>query len=39
MKLYNDYFSVFGFPQRLMSDQGTGFIRKSDPSPMQPPGD
>ena len=25
MKLYNEYFSVFGFPQRLMSDQGTGF--------------
>ena len=23
--LYNEYFSVFGFPQRLMSDQGTGF--------------
>ena len=22
--LYNEYFSVFGFPQRLMSDQGTG---------------
>ena len=26
--LYNEYFSVFGFPQRLMSDQGTGFISK-----------
>ena len=23
--LYNNYFSVFGFPQRLMSDQGTKF--------------
>ena len=23
--LYNEYFSVFGFPQRLMSDQGTWF--------------
>ena len=23
--LYNNYFSVFGFPQRLMSDQGTEF--------------
>ena len=28
MKLYNEYFSVFGFPQRLMSDQGTGFTGK-----------
>ena len=27
-KLYNEYFSVFGFPQRLMSDQGTGFTGK-----------
>ena len=27
-KLYNDYFSVFGFPQQLMSDQGTGFTGK-----------
>ena len=26
--LYNEYFSVFGFPQRLMSDQGTGFTAK-----------
>ena len=26
--LYNEYFSVFGFPQRLMSDQGTGFASK-----------
>ena len=26
--LYNKYFSVFGFPQRLMSDQGTGFTGK-----------
>ena len=26
--LYNEYFSVFGFPQRLMSDQGTGFTSK-----------
>ena len=26
--LYNNYFSVFGFPQRLMSDQGTEFCRK-----------
>ena len=25
--LYNNYFSVFGFPQRLMSDQGTEFCR------------
>ena len=25
--LYNDYFSVFGFPQRLTSDQGTRFTR------------
>ena len=24
--LYNNYFSVFGFPQHLMSDQGTEFI-------------
>ena len=23
--LYNNYFSVFGFPQRIMSDQGTEF--------------
>ena len=23
--LYNNYFSVFGFPQKLMSDQGTEF--------------
>ena len=23
--LYNNYFSIFGFPQRLMSDQGTEF--------------
>ena len=27
-KLYNEYFSVFGFPQQLMSDQGTGFTGK-----------
>ena len=26
--LYNEYFSMFGFPQRLMSDQGTGFTSK-----------
>ena len=26
--LYNNYFSVFGFPQCLMSDQGTEFGRK-----------
>ena len=26
--LYNEYFSVFGFPQRLMSDQGTRFTCK-----------
>ena len=26
--LYNEYFSVFGFPQRLTSDQGTGFTSK-----------
>ena len=26
--LYNEYFSVFGFPQRLVSDQGTGFTSK-----------
>ena len=26
--LYNNYFSVFGFPQRLMSDQGTKFCGK-----------
>ena len=26
--LYNEYFSVFGFPKRLMSDQGTGFTSK-----------
>ena len=26
--LYNEYFSMFGFPQRLMSDQGTGFTCK-----------
>ena len=26
--LYNNYFSVFGFPQCLMSDQGTEFCRK-----------
>ena len=26
--LYNEYFSIFGFPQRLMSDQGTGFTSK-----------
>ena len=26
--LYNNYFSVFGFPQRLMSDQGTEFCFK-----------
>ena len=26
--LYNEYFSVFRFPQRLMSDQGTGFTSK-----------
>ena len=26
--LYNNYFSVFGFPQCLMSDQGTKFCRK-----------
>ena len=25
---YNNYFSVFGFPQRLMSDQGTEFCGK-----------
>ena len=24
--LYNNFFSVFGFPQKLMSDQGTEFI-------------
>ena len=26
--LYNNYFSVFGFPQCLMSDQGTEFCGK-----------
>ena len=26
--LYNEYFSIFGFPQRLMSDQGIGFTSK-----------
>ena len=26
--LYNEYVSVFGFPQRLMSDEGTGFTSK-----------
>ena len=26
--LYNEYFSVFGFPQGLMSDQGTKFTSK-----------
>ena len=26
--LYNEYFSVFGFPQKLMSDQGTVFTSK-----------
>ena len=26
--LYKEYFSMFGFPQRLMSDQGTGFTSK-----------
>ena len=26
--LYNEYFSMFGFPQRLMSHQGTGFTSK-----------
>ena len=26
--LYNEYFSMFGFPQRLMSDQGTRFTSK-----------
>ena len=26
--LYNEYFLVFGFPQRLMSDKGTGFTSK-----------
>ena len=26
--LYNEYFSVFGFPQKLMFDQGTGFTSK-----------
>ena len=26
--LYNNYFSVFGFPKRLMSDQGTEFCGK-----------
>ena len=26
--LYNEYFSIFGFPQRLMLDQGTGFTSK-----------
>ena len=26
--LYNNYFSVFGFPQRLMWDQGTEFCGK-----------
>ena len=26
--LYNKYFSEFGFPQKLMSDQGTGFTSK-----------
>ena len=26
--LYNKYFSVFGFPQKLMSDQGTRFTSK-----------
>ena len=26
--IYNEYFSMFGFPQRLMSDQGTGFTSK-----------
>ena len=26
--LYNEYFSVFGFPQRMMSDQGTRFTSK-----------
>ena len=28
VKLYNEYFSVFSFPQRLMSDQGTRFTGK-----------
>ena len=28
--LYTEYFSIFGFPQRLMSDQGTGFTQQSD---------
>ena len=26
--LYNEYFSMFGFPQKLMSDQGTRFTSK-----------
>ena len=26
--LYNEYFSMFGFPQKFMSDQGTGFTSK-----------
>ena len=26
--LYNNYFSIFGFPQQLMSDQGTKFCGK-----------
>ena len=26
--LYNEYFSMFRFPQKLMSDQGTGFTSK-----------
>ena len=26
--LYNNYFSIFGFPQHLMSDQGTEFCGK-----------
>ena len=25
--LYNDFFSIFGFPQKLLSDQGTEFTR------------
>ena len=33
--LYNEYFSVFGFPQRLMSDQGNHVYQQSDPSHVQ----
>ena len=30
--LYDRYFSVFGFPRRLMSDNAPGVWRKSDHS-------